>query len=37
MLLIFGYFSVSYYGGEGQKQEKLPIKTDQDTLREGYR
>ncbi|XP_023742739.2 uncharacterized protein LOC111890903 [Lactuca sativa] len=28
---------VSYYGGEGQKQEKLPIKTDQDTLREGYR
>ncbi|KAL4563511.1 hypothetical protein LXL04_027554 [Taraxacum kok-saghyz] len=28
---------VSYYGGEGQKQEKLPVKTDQDTLREGYR
>ncbi|CAH1440457.1 unnamed protein product [Lactuca virosa] len=28
---------VSYYGGEGKKQEKLPIKTDQDTLREGYR
>ncbi|XP_024983054.1 protein FRA10AC1 [Cynara cardunculus var. scolymus] len=28
---------VNFYGGERQKQEKLPIKTDQDTLREGYR
>nr|XP_043612167.1 protein FRA10AC1 [Erigeron canadensis] len=28
---------VSFYGGERQNQEKLPVKTDQDTLREGYR
>ncbi|KAI7755915.1 hypothetical protein M8C21_007180, partial [Ambrosia artemisiifolia] len=28
---------VGFYGGERQKQEKLPIKTDQDTLRDGYR
>lgn len=27
----------NFYGGDTQKQEKLPIKTDQDTLREGYR
>ncbi|XP_071690071.1 uncharacterized protein [Rutidosis leptorrhynchoides] len=27
----------SFYEDERQKQEKLPIKTDQDTLREGYR
>ncbi|KAD5802837.1 hypothetical protein E3N88_14197 [Mikania micrantha] len=28
---------VGFYGGESQKQEKLPVKTDQDTLRDGYR
>ncbi|XP_076920459.1 uncharacterized protein LOC143581585 [Bidens hawaiensis] len=28
---------VGFYGGEKQKQEQLPIKTDQDTLRDGYR
>nr|GEV56527.1 hypothetical protein [Tanacetum cinerariifolium] len=27
----------NFYGGDNQKQENLPIKTDQDTLREGYR
>ncbi|PWA51605.1 hypothetical protein CTI12_AA460140 [Artemisia annua] len=27
----------NFYGGDTQKQENLPIKTDQDTLREGYR
>lgn len=31
------WFAVGYYGGERQKQEKLPVKTDQDTLRDGYR
>ncbi|XP_061999799.1 uncharacterized protein LOC133717155 [Rosa rugosa] len=28
---------VSYYGREGSSHVKLPVKTDQDTLREGYR
>ncbi|XP_057512238.1 uncharacterized protein LOC130794360 isoform X1 [Actinidia eriantha] len=28
---------VGFYGKEGSKQEKLLVKTDQDTLREGYR
>ncbi|KAL6125186.1 hypothetical protein ACLB2K_073245 [Fragaria x ananassa] len=28
---------VSYYGGEKSSHVKLPVKTDQDTLREGYR
>ncbi|KAJ0810020.1 putative folate-sensitive fragile site protein Fra10Ac1 [Helianthus annuus] len=28
---------VGFYGGDRQKEEKLPIKTDQDTLRDGYR
>ncbi|XP_059651855.1 uncharacterized protein LOC132299337 isoform X2 [Cornus florida] len=28
---------VGFYGKEGSTQEKLPAKTDQDTLREGYR
>ncbi|KAG8363602.1 hypothetical protein BUALT_Bualt19G0039500 [Buddleja alternifolia] len=28
---------VGYYGKDKSAQEKLPVKTDQDTLREGYR
>ncbi|GAB4828083.1 hypothetical protein Ancab_034998 [Ancistrocladus abbreviatus] len=28
---------VSYYGKGGSSGQKLPVKTDQDTLREGYR
>ncbi|CAI9103082.1 OLC1v1001515C2 [Oldenlandia corymbosa var. corymbosa] len=28
---------VDFYGKEGSVPEKLPVKTDQDTLREGYR
>lgn len=30
-------FTAGFYGKESSSQEKLPIKTDQDTLREGYR
>ncbi|KAL6557537.1 hypothetical protein OROMI_017887 [Orobanche minor] len=28
---------VGYYGKEKSSRETLPVKTDQDTLREGYR
>ncbi|KAK3008229.1 hypothetical protein RJ639_014835 [Escallonia herrerae] len=28
---------VGFYGKDGSPQERLPIRTDQDTLREGYR
>ncbi|CAL5401526.1 unnamed protein product [Camellia sinensis] len=28
---------VGFYGNERSTEEKLPLKTDQDTLREGYR
>ncbi|EYU29031.1 hypothetical protein MIMGU_mgv1a016564mg [Erythranthe guttata] len=28
---------VGYYGGEKSSRDALPVKTDQDTLREGYR
>lgn len=31
------YVVVNFYGREESPHVKLPIKTDQDTLREGYR
>jgi len=30
-------FAVNFYGKERSVQANLPVKTDQDTLREGYR
>lgn len=30
-------FVAGFYGKETSTQQKLPIKTDQDTIREGYR
>lgn len=31
------FSSVDFYGKDVSAEEKLPVKTDKDTLREGYR
>lgn len=38
MVFAFAYcFAVGFYGKENSTDVKLPVKTDHDTLREGYR
>jgi len=34
---LFCNFTVRFYGKDKPAEVKLPVKTDQDTLREGYR
>lgn len=31
------FSTVDFYGKDASAEEKLPVKTDKDTLREGYR